>query len=122
MREACVKHARVLSRSCRQVLDEALHFFRGDFATAQQRAGVLAQQLARFLPPAGERGGRFDRNEAFEPGEPSYGGGSFLMNETCPGEPSYVGLARVAGAKPLGCGGIEPRARTEHAPLNPRGC
>jgi hypothetical protein len=44
------------------------------------------------------------------------------MSEACPGERSYVGLLRVAGARATRRGGVEPRARTDDAPLNPRGC
>jgi hypothetical protein len=44
-------------------------------------------------------------------------GGSFLMREACPGERSYVGRLRVAGARATRRGGVEPRARTDDAPL-----
>lgn len=40
-----------------QVLSEAVQFFRADFQTAQQRSGMLANEVARFLPPAGQGGG-----------------------------------------------------------------
>jgi hypothetical protein len=49
-------------------------------------------------------------------------GGSFLMSEACPWERIYVGLLRVAGARATRRGGVEPRARTDDAPPNPRGC
>jgi hypothetical protein len=48
-------------------------------------------------------------------------GGSFGISETCPGERSYVGRLRVAGARATRGGGVERRARTDDAPLNPRG-
>jgi hypothetical protein len=44
------------------------------------------------------------------------------MSEACPGEHSYVGVLRVAGARATRGGGVEPRARTDDAVLNPRGC
>jgi hypothetical protein len=34
----------------------------------------------------------------------------------------YGGLLRGAGARATRGGGVEPRARTDDAPLNPRGC
>ncbi len=49
-------------------------------------------------------------------------GVGFLMSEACPGQHSYVGLLRVAGARATRRGGVEPRARTDDAPLNARGC
>jgi hypothetical protein len=50
------------------------------------------------------------------------GGVSFLISGTCPGERSDVGVLRVAGARATRGGGVEPRARADEAPLNPRGC
>jgi hypothetical protein len=48
-------------------------------------------------------------------GEGPARGGSFGISETCPGERSYVGVLRVAGARATRRGGVEPRARTDDA-------
>ncbi|GIL96392.1 hypothetical protein Vretimale_2261, partial [Volvox reticuliferus] len=54
--EASIRDVAAGRISKEQVLQQAIQFFRADFLTAQQRAGVLASEMARFLPMAGAGG------------------------------------------------------------------